>query len=102
MDAAAATCRPARSLSSGARTGDDAFRGRWRFTAYRDDILYPIAFDRAGAKAQLRVFVDAAELQAKGVAFKGDIIDSGVCLQAIFADPDDNPLILHHRYAPKE
>ena len=42
------------------------------------------------------------QLQAKGVTFKGDIIDSGVCLQAIFADPDDNPLILHHRYAPKE
>ena len=40
------------------------------------------------------------QLQAKGVTFRGDIIDSGVCLQAIFADPDGNPLILHHRYAP--
>src|SRR5881409_3500808 len=49
-----------------ARTGDDAFRGEWPLTKYRDDILYPIAFDNAGAKAQMRVFFDAAELQAKG------------------------------------
>ncbi len=49
-----------------ARTGDDAFRGSWPLTAYRDDILYPISFDKAGAKAQMRVFFDAAEMQAKG------------------------------------
>jgi len=49
-----------------ARTGDDTFRGSWPFTKYRDDILYPISFDEAGAKAQLRVFFDAAEMQAKG------------------------------------
>jgi hypothetical protein len=24
----------------------------------------------------------------------------GVCRQAIFADPDGNPLVLHRRYAP--
>ena len=34
-----------------ARTGDDAFRGSWPLREYRDDILYPIAFDNAGAKA---------------------------------------------------
>ena len=49
-----------------ARTGDDTFRGSWPLTEYRDDILYPIAFDKAGAKAQMRVFFDAAEMQAKG------------------------------------
>ena len=49
-----------------ARTGDDAFRGSWPFTEYRDDILYPIAFDNAGAKEPMRVFFDAAEMQAKG------------------------------------
>src|SRR5690349_11535146 len=49
-----------------ARTGDDTFRGSWPLTKYRDDILYPIAFDAAGAKAQMRIFFDAAELQAKG------------------------------------
>ncbi len=49
-----------------ARTGDDAFRGSWPLTEYRDDILYPISFDAAGAKAQMRVFFDAAEMQARG------------------------------------
>jgi catechol 2,3-dioxygenase-like lactoylglutathione lyase family enzyme len=42
-----------------------------------------------------------AELEAQGVAFGQDTLDSGVCHQAFFADPDGNPLILHHRYAPK-
>ena len=41
------------------------------------------------------------ELQAKGVEFMGEIIDSGVCHQAMFRDPAGNTLDLHHRYAPK-
>lgn len=49
-----------------ARTGDDAMRGSWPLTEYPHDILYPISLDRAGAKAQLRVFLDIAEMQAKG------------------------------------
>ncbi len=49
-----------------ARTGDDAFRGSWPLTEYREDILYPISFDPAGAKEQMRVFFDAAEMQAQG------------------------------------
>jgi hypothetical protein len=49
-----------------ARTGDDAFRGAWPLKEYRDDILYPISFDQAGAKEQMRVFFDAAAMQAKG------------------------------------
>ena len=46
--------------------------------------------------------VDAARsaLEAEGVTFMVEKMDSGVCHQAIFADPDGNPLILHHRYAP--
>jgi hypothetical protein len=48
------------------RTGDDTFRGTWPLTKYRDDILYPISFDEAGANAQMRVFFDAAAMQAKG------------------------------------
>src|SRR5256886_7832770 len=51
-----------------ARTGDDTFRGTWPLKEYRDDILYPISFDEAGAKAQMRVFFDAAEMQAKGTS----------------------------------
>ncbi|HWH95098.1 MAG TPA: VOC family protein [Baekduia sp.] len=42
------------------------------------------------------------ELEDQGVAFQQDTLDSGVCHQAFFADPDGNPLILHHRYAPKD
>lgn len=49
-----------------ARTGDDTFKGSWPLAEYRDDILYPISFDKAGTKAQMRVFFDAAEMQAKG------------------------------------
>ena len=41
-----------------------------------------------------------AELESRGVSFTGEIIDSGVCHQAIFEDPDGNTLDLHHRYAP--
>jgi catechol 2,3-dioxygenase-like lactoylglutathione lyase family enzyme len=43
-----------------------------------------------------------AELESRGVEFKGDILDSGVCHQAFFEDPDGNVLDLHHRYAPKD
>ena len=43
-----------------------------------------------------------AELEARGVEFKGETIDSGVCHQAIFEDQDGNALILHHRYAPRD
>jgi predicted enzyme related to lactoylglutathione lyase len=42
-----------------------------------------------------------AELESQGVEFVADTIDSGVCLQALFKDPDGNLLDLHHRYAPK-
>lgn len=41
-----------------------------------------------------------AELESRGVEFKGDTIDSGACYQAIFEDPDGNVLDIHHRYAP--
>ena len=42
-----------------------------------------------------------AELESRGVEFRGDILDSGVCHQAFFADPDGNALAIHHRYAPE-
>ena len=48
--------------------------------------------------------VDAAraELEAKGVAFDGDILDTGVCHMAFFRDTEGNALMLHRRYAPIE
>lgn len=41
-----------------------------------------------------------AELEAQGVSFPAETIDSGVCHMAHFADPDGNMLMLHSRYAP--
>jgi len=41
-----------------------------------------------------------AELEAKGVVFFGEVMDTGVCHMAFFTDPDGNDLMLHHRYAP--
>jgi catechol 2,3-dioxygenase-like lactoylglutathione lyase family enzyme len=41
-----------------------------------------------------------AELEAKGVPFDGETIDTGVCHMAFFKDPDGNALMLHRRYAP--
>jgi catechol 2,3-dioxygenase-like lactoylglutathione lyase family enzyme len=55
---------------------------------------HPIEFrvdDFEGAKA---------ELESRGVEFRGDVIDSGVCHQTFFTDPDGNALAIHHRYAP--
>src|SRR5262245_4477995 len=40
-----------------------------------------------------------AELESRGVKFVTEVIDSGVCKQAIFTDPDGNALAIHHRYA---
>jgi catechol 2,3-dioxygenase-like lactoylglutathione lyase family enzyme len=56
----------------------------------------PIAFrvdDVAAARAAL---------EAKGVAFGADTLDSGVCHMAFFEDPDGNALMLHRRYAPRD
>ncbi len=42
-----------------------------------------------------------AALEARGVTLGGDTVDTGVCHMGFFADPDGNPLLLHHRYAPR-
>ena len=39
------------------------------------------------------------ELETKGVAFEGDILDTGVCHMAFFRDSEGNALMLHRRYA---
>jgi predicted enzyme related to lactoylglutathione lyase len=70
-------------------------------------IMQPDAFGQEFAPHKLPVAfhvddVAAAreELEAKGVDFFMDTIDSGVCHMAHFHDPDGNVLMLHHRYAP--
>ena len=44
--------------------------------------------------------VDAAraELEAKGVEFDGETIETSVCKQAWFKDPDGNAIMLHRRF----
>jgi predicted enzyme related to lactoylglutathione lyase len=59
-------------------------------------------FKPNGSPIALRVADVAAaraELEGAGVEFLGETIDSGVCFQALFKDPDGNVLDLHHRYA---
>jgi predicted enzyme related to lactoylglutathione lyase len=40
-------------------------------------------------------------LEGRGVTFFGEVLDTGVCHMAFFADPEGNALMLHHRYAPR-
>jgi catechol 2,3-dioxygenase-like lactoylglutathione lyase family enzyme len=44
--------------------------------------------------------VDAAraELEAKGVVFDGETLETSVCRMAFFHDPDGNLLMLHRRF----
>jgi predicted enzyme related to lactoylglutathione lyase len=66
---------------------------------------FGIGFERHSHPIALHVpDVEAAraELESKGVEFQADTIDSGVCHMALFADPDGNALMLHHRYAPPQ
>ncbi|MBA3366375.1 MAG: VOC family protein [Actinobacteria bacterium] len=42
-----------------------------------------------------------AALEAKGVEFRGETLDTGECHMAFFCDPDGNALMLHRRYAPR-
>jgi catechol 2,3-dioxygenase-like lactoylglutathione lyase family enzyme len=56
------------------------------------------------SNAHLALHVDdvaaaRTDLEAKGVTFLGDTLDTGVCHMALFKDPDGNDLMLHHRYA---
>ena len=58
-------------------------------------------FSPSPAGLALRVAdVDAAraELESKGVVFDGYTIETGVCRQAWFKDPDGNALMLHRRF----
>lgn len=47
------------------------------------------------------VLASRAALLERGVQFSGEVVDTGVCHMAFFADPDGNALMLHHRYAPR-
>ena len=64
-----------------------------------------IGLDIAPSTGAIALHVDdveeaRAELESQGVKFAAETMDSGVCFQAYFRDPDGNALILHNRYAP--
>jgi predicted enzyme related to lactoylglutathione lyase len=40
-------------------------------------------------------------LEKRGVQFRGETLDTGVCHMAFFSDPEGNALMLHRRYAPR-
>ena len=65
---------------------------------------FGIEFERHSHPIALHVDdveVARGELEAKGVEFVADTMDSGVCHMAHFRDPDGNALMFHHRYAPQ-
>lgn len=70
-------------------------------------VMEPVAFgmEFSSSKQGIALHVDdvaaaRARIEASGVEFFGDTIDSGVCHMAFFSDPDGNALLLHNRYAP--
>ena len=70
-------------------------------------IMEPTAFGQEFQTHRLPIALQVADvpaaqerLEAEGVQFVGNLIDSGVCHQAFFLDPAGNTLGLHHRYAP--
>jgi predicted enzyme related to lactoylglutathione lyase len=85
--------RPAREYETGSLTiavmQSDAFG--LEFQAHTHPVALHVE-DVAAARA---------ELEAKGVVFAADTMDSGVCHMAHFQDPDGNGLMLHNRYAPR-
>ena len=63
-----------------------------------------VEFQASSVPIALRVEdIEAARalLESRGVSFAAETMDTGVCFMAHFRDPDGNPLMLHHRYAPR-
>ena len=65
---------------------------------------FGIEFQPARLPIELRVedfdAPRAGSSRRAGWKFSGETLDSGVCFQAFFEDPDGNMLAIHHRYAP--
>ena len=71
-DATVYVLDPARgySLARQGNNGQSCFveRTEWKKAEYREDIYTPICYDSAGAKSQMQVYFDVAELRAKGIS----------------------------------
>jgi catechol 2,3-dioxygenase-like lactoylglutathione lyase family enzyme len=93
-------------LPAGKRWGDKPaaeFQAGNVTLAIMDPTAFGQEFRPHGLPIALQVEDVAAareHLQGQGVRFVSDLIDSGVCHQAIFLDPAGNSLDLHHRYVP--
>jgi predicted enzyme related to lactoylglutathione lyase len=94
-------------LACSARYGND-FGGEFETGSLTIQVIDAAKIGRefAPSRGAIALHVDdvsaaRTKLEAEGVKFVGDTIDSGVCHQAIFEDQDGNHLILHHRYVPK-
>ena len=85
--------------------GNDGFGGEFETDGFTIQVVDAKRIGRevksGGAIAFYVDDVEAAraELEGKGVEFFAETIDSGVCHQAFFSDPDGHALILHNRYA---
>jgi catechol 2,3-dioxygenase-like lactoylglutathione lyase family enzyme len=92
------------------QTGDGGFP---EFKLGDNGFLYLLSLESIGS--QFRAPHDAGfalrvadvhearkELEAKGVQFNGEVLDTGVCHMAFFADPDGNQMVLHRHYAPQD
>jgi catechol 2,3-dioxygenase-like lactoylglutathione lyase family enzyme len=105
LDAAVAFYRDVLGLEEGKRWGDmpavEFETGNLTIAVMQSDAFgieagtnnHPIEFHVDDFEAAKR------ELSSRGVEFRGEPIDSGVCLQTFFSDPDGNALAIHHRYA---
>ena len=88
------TTMPASPSSSSATTASSTCSS-WRTSAARSAGRTTPA-SRSVSRTSRR---PARELEEKGVEFNGDVLDTGVCHMAFFADPDGNQIVLHRRYA---
>ena len=108
FDAAAAFYRDVLGLQEGKRWGKmpagEFETGNLTIAIMQSD-AFGLEFRANNHPIELRVDDVAAaraELESRGVAFEADTLDSGVCHQAFFSDPDGNALAIHHRYAPAD
>jgi predicted enzyme related to lactoylglutathione lyase len=93
-----------RSVQWGSMPAAEFETGTLTITVMQSD-AFGLEFQRHSHPIALRVEDVAAaraELEAHGVTFAADTIDSGDCHMAHFADPDGNALMFHHRYAPRD
>jgi catechol 2,3-dioxygenase-like lactoylglutathione lyase family enzyme len=91
------------SARYGSRPGAEFETGNLTLAVIESE-AFGLTFRANSGAIALRVGdVEAARqaLESRGATFGRPTLDSGVCHMAFFEDPDGNPLMLHHRYAPR-